>query len=430
MSIYDQASLVQIPSGYKAGSPGKLYSVLPTNGDGDFSSDSYTNATFVNSQGKIDFLPSDGAIRFDYPLIDGVVQSCPTLLLEKQSTNLFNYSETIQSGGTLSNATITSNATTSPAVDGFEDSDRADRLNQGSSTPTYFRKPMGSLTTGNTYTISCFVKKQTCDYFYLWAAHAFGVYPIRVAVIADLSNGTIVSTGDYIDSSTITKYPNDWYRLTSTFTVSGNSSYQSYFAFSDNNSETFNYTGTTNETGYLWGLQLEESDYPTSYIRTISFVAVSRGKDDCYDGGASSTFSNTTGTIFLDFEAFTPDDDFGRLLSLSDQSTNNRLLLIPKTNNTLRFFMVVNGSTDVDTDQTISYNTRQKIAISYQLNSVKIYINGTLVLTDSSAGTFSALDTIAFADYDNNPTATARIHQLTYFDSVISQSDLETLTTL
>jgi len=429
MSIYDQASLVQIPSGYKAGSPGKLYSVLPDNGDGDFSSYSSTNATFVNSQGKIDFQPSNDAIRFDYPLISGVVQSCPTLLLEKQSTNLFNYSETIQNGGTLTNSTITSNATTSPAVDGGFDSDNADSLNHNSTGTTYFRKSMGSLTTGNTYTLSCFVKKNDCDYFYLWSLHQQYAPSSVQVVVADLQNGTIVSTGSAIDSSTITEYPNGWYRVTSTFTVGGNSSYNAYYGFNSISNQT-SLTGGNSVSGYLWGLQLEESDYATSYIRTTSVNTVTRTKDECYDAGTSSTFSNTTGTIFLDFEAFTPDDDFGRLLSLSDQSTNNRLLLIPKTNNTLRFFMVVNGSNDVDTDQTISYNTRQKIAISYQLNSVKIYINGTLVLTDSSAGTFSALDTIAFADYDNNPTATARIHQLTYFDSVISQSDLETLTTL
>ena len=429
MSIYDQASLVQIPSGYKAGSPGKLYSVLPTNGDGDFSSDSYTNATFVNSQGKIDFLPSDGAIRFDYPLIDGVVQSCPTLLLEKQSTNLFNYSEAINNSTTKTNVTITSNATTSPAGDGGFDSDNADSLNHGSTGTTRLQKSMGSITTGNIYTTSCFVKKNDCDYFYLWTVHQQYAPVSMQVVVADLQNGTIVSTGSLIDSSTITEYPNGWYRVTSTFTAGSISSYNAYYGFNSISNSTA-LSGGNSVSGYLWGLQLEESDYPTSYIRTDTFNTVTRGKDECYDAGTSSTFSNTTGTIFLDFEAFTPDDDFGRLLSLSDQSTNNRLLLIPKTNNTLRFFMVVNASTDVDTDQTISYNTRQKIAISYQLNSVKIYINGTLVLTDSSAGTFSALDRIAFADYDNNPTATARIHQLTYFDSVISQSDLETLTTL
>jgi hypothetical protein len=33
MSIYDKASLIQIPSGYRAG---ELYSVIPNSGAGDF----------------------------------------------------------------------------------------------------------------------------------------------------------------------------------------------------------------------------------------------------------------------------------------------------------------------------------------------------------------------------------------------------------
>lgn len=55
MSLYDKASLVQIPSGTKSGT---LYSVLPANGDGDFDHTRATSATRVNKDGLIESVSS------------------------------------------------------------------------------------------------------------------------------------------------------------------------------------------------------------------------------------------------------------------------------------------------------------------------------------------------------------------------------------
>ena len=51
MSILDKASLIQIPSGYKST---KLYSIKPSNGDGDFTFARSSSATRVNSEGLIE----------------------------------------------------------------------------------------------------------------------------------------------------------------------------------------------------------------------------------------------------------------------------------------------------------------------------------------------------------------------------------------
>ena len=77
-------SLAMIPSGYK---DGKVYSVLPSNGDGDFTFSRGSNATRVNKDGLIE------TITGDTPRLDYSDSSCPSLLLEPQSTNLIPYSE-------------------------------------------------------------------------------------------------------------------------------------------------------------------------------------------------------------------------------------------------------------------------------------------------------------------------------------------------
>ena len=82
-------SLAMIPSGYKAT---KLYSVLPTDGVGDFTVETNRrcgttgNATRVNSAGLIETVGAD-VPRLDYS--DG---GCPVLLTEPQATNLVPYS--------------------------------------------------------------------------------------------------------------------------------------------------------------------------------------------------------------------------------------------------------------------------------------------------------------------------------------------------
>ena len=93
MSIYDKASLVHIPSGVKSGT---LYNVLPNNSDGDFDFSRGSTGTRVNKDGLIETV-AIGVPRLNYPLLDGVVQDCPTLLLEPQRRNDIIYSEDIES---------------------------------------------------------------------------------------------------------------------------------------------------------------------------------------------------------------------------------------------------------------------------------------------------------------------------------------------
>jgi len=89
-------SIAMIPSAYKAG---KLYSVLPTNGDGDLDVARASSATRVNQDGLIELM-ANNVPRLDYS--DG---SCPSLLLEPQSTNLYLNSDTLVTQGVTTSAT-------------------------------------------------------------------------------------------------------------------------------------------------------------------------------------------------------------------------------------------------------------------------------------------------------------------------------------
>ena len=79
MSLLNTAKLVVTPNAYKTN---KLYSIIPSDGSGDFSVVRATNASFVNSLGVIENALSN-VPRFDF---DNV--ACPAILVEEQKTNL------------------------------------------------------------------------------------------------------------------------------------------------------------------------------------------------------------------------------------------------------------------------------------------------------------------------------------------------------
>jgi len=89
-------SISMIPSGYKQN---KVYSVLPTNGDGDLDFARTSVATRINENGLIEEMGT-GVPRLDYS--NG---SCPSLLLEPQSTNLYLNSEIIVTQDVTTSAT-------------------------------------------------------------------------------------------------------------------------------------------------------------------------------------------------------------------------------------------------------------------------------------------------------------------------------------
>lgn len=106
-------SLAMIPTGFK---DGKLYSVLPESGAGDFNVVRGSGATRVNKDGFNETMASNEP-RLDYT--DG---GCPVLLVEQQSTNLVTYSEDFSQWSPTGTPIITSDYGVSP--DGSQNSTR------------------------------------------------------------------------------------------------------------------------------------------------------------------------------------------------------------------------------------------------------------------------------------------------------------------
>ena len=180
---------------------------------------------------------------------------CPSLLLEKQSTNLVTYSEQFDNADWLRNVSVTANATTSP--DGTQNADKI--LENASSTQQWAYQ---SFAMSGAQTATIYAKKGERNYIALATAGLDFSY-------FNLDTGVVVSTALGATAS-ITSVGNGWYRCS----VNASTPTSTYFivAISDNGTR-FQYAGDTSKGIYVWGAQNEASSYPTSYIPTTSSSA-------------------------------------------------------------------------------------------------------------------------------------------------------------
>lgn len=413
MSIYDKATLVQIPSGYKAGT---LYSVIPNTADGDFTvtGDPEGEATRVNKDGLIESVAAN-VPRLDYPLLDGVVQDCPTLLLEPTRTNSITYSEDFSDGSyNKNNATVTANNTTAP-----DGTTNADKITSTGTAP--YARVTFTHSTLTSYAVSIFAKKGDEDYLYIRAL-ALSNQPIASFNLSTGSLGTVNSGL----TAEMQNYGNGWYRCVIKYTTTSSITNNLVdFGFASSDNSRFSSSG---KFAYFWGAQIETGSYPTSYIPT-SGSAVTRTTDKCLNAGSSSLFNDAEGTLFFDLENFSGNT---RELTLSDSTNNNRITIIfYGASNVIRFYVSNGGVAQADSAFSLSYTfgQRNKIAFRYKQNDFKAYINGAQVFSDTSGNTPVGLSRFDFAN--SNGTFNfieGKIYQNMIFNEALSDSELETLT--
>ena len=413
MAIQDNASLALIPSGYKSG---KLYSVIPDSGNGDFTHTRGSTATRVNAAGLIETMAS-GVPRLDYPLVDGVVQSCPALLLEPQRTNMLSYSEDFSQSTRwlIASMTVTTNNTTAP--DGNQTADKIQATGAGSI------RTNNSYTVTSGYSFSIFVKKGNSRYVTL-RSFAFTTSAI---IGFDLDNET-AQTGGVIE-----KYPNDWYRLSISKDVSSDADKNGYFYIYLPNS-LGSTTSVSGNYAYFWGAQLEDADYPTSYIYVPGFSAVTRNADVCNSAGTTAEFNDTESSWFVELQGLA-EDNTNKYITISDGGGSpytNSLVIQYRNNGTLRIFH--NGLDFADGifigGSSFDLTENHKIAIRFKQNDMAVYIDG---VAQSLSGSFvyqtiSGLDTLRFEQPNGGNAFYGKVKQLLVFKTALSDSDLATLT--
>tara|TARA_R110001606_G_scaffold290_2_gene1168 strand:- start:651 stop:1910 length:1260 start_codon:yes stop_codon:yes gene_type:complete len=419
MSLANEASLLLIPSGYKSG---EVYSVFPTDGDGDFTFSRSGNASRVNPGGYIE------TVGFNIPRIDHIGGGCPSLLLEPTKTNLQIRSEEFDNSAWIKgSATITANNIISP-----ENVLNADKMQRTSSTSQHYVADVLNIGFGSkTVSISIFIKKGIGDFFTFRASQSGGV---RVDLIFKYSTKEIISYqgfGGWIAvNSKFEELPNDWFRLNMTLTTSGSSSnLVTYFSSRSSSGVVTDADINSNSNCYLWGAQTEISTFTSSYIKTTS-GSVTRQLDKCINGGNADLFNITEGTFFVDvipFKASTLNR-----ITLSNNTSNEEIIFYFQSNNTqVQIISESGGSIQVSYIENITFDIQNKLAFTFKKNEFKFYVNGNLVHTDTSGNIATGLNSLHFAGNNGGfGYFQGKVHDTRVYNKVLTEAEAIKLTTL
>jgi hypothetical protein len=408
-------SLALIPSGYKAS---KVYSVLPTDGTGDFDFTRSGNATRVNSEGLIE-LVSSNVPRLNYPLIDGVVQGCPSLLLEPQRINLLPYSEDFSNAEWIKGSVLT-------PISGFV-SPKGDlsafKLVEDSSNSIHRIYDIIPISNGVTYTQSIFAKKGERNFLQIM----FGgkIDPTDFANF-DLENGVITSeVGDV--SPKIEYYGNGWYKCSATATSTQTSTEAFYLTIVENgqSSRTQSYQGDGTSGIYIFGAQVEVGSYPTSYIPSLIGSQTTRSAETCNNAGDVNTFNDSEGVLMMEIN--TSDTSAVPIISLSNGNASNEIEFAYYGTNQFNFILRVSGG-NPNVIGTVNASDFSKFSVSYTTTDFKVYLNGFLIGSNTLPSPLSGLNTLDFNFPGGGNHFYGSTKQIQYFPTALNDSDLETLT--
>jgi len=404
MSLADKASLLLIPTGYKSQ---KVYSIFPTDGVGDFDFSRSSSATRIAKNGLITTVAAN-VPRLEYPMIDGVVNGCPSLILEPQRTNLITNSESL-SNFVKSNITEVSGNQVTP--DGTLGSIK---ITPTSSSLAQIQKT--SLTVGSAYSISFFVKKDEASHLIINQA---GSAATRVSY--DIDNLTYIGIAGV--NANIVSYGNGWSRIE--YSVDS-LTYNNIRILLSNGTGVYPYNPPVGDGLYIWGFQIEQNSYPTSYIPTTTAIAT-RSAETATDSGDATTFSDSEGVLMA--EISTDSEDTYKYLSINNGTPtgNQTRVALGYYGSTLYPNVRVSNVHQFSEAFSVNPTLNNKIALKYKTNDFALWVNGFEVLESNSGSTFSD-GTLSKFDFDDGASSSdfyGKTKQLQYYNSALTDSELE-----
>ena len=332
-----------------------------------------SSATVVNKDGLIETVGSD------MPRIDYSDDSEGALLLEPQRTNLATYSEDFTQGWTGFRVSVLSNSILSPKSDLtasslIEDSTLNTHVLRFTYTPNV-----------NSYTFSVFVKSLSGNRRVILNSG----FDTDFALF-DLSSGTIISEAN-IDDASIKSYNNGWYKISVTkANISGSS-----FDLRLDNGTSVSYQGDGTSGVYVWGAQLEEGSYPTSYIPTQG-SAVTRLADVCNNGANEQVINSSEGVLYAEMRGL-GSDLTAKSVVINDLSSVNEVGFY-YYGNRIDAYVKVGGVNEFYVIESIADVTiTSKIALKYKENDFALWINGVKEAVSTSGLTPIGIKSLSFA---------------------------------
>jgi hypothetical protein len=392
---------------------------------------SVTAYTVTTTQPITNYIPAlqsaaSGVARFEHNPVTGESLG---LEIEKQRTNLNNYSEQFDNAYWIKNGTtVSANATIAP--DGTL---TAEKL-IGTATTAIHLLQLSSVTGSGSHTMSVHAKAGEYTRFAIRESNVTGH-----GALFDLSAGTVITTASA--TATITPVGNGWYRCTATITWGSGYALGITLSTNTNTSsllETF--TGNGFSGIYIWGAQLEAGSFATSYIPTVD-SQVTRSADSASMTGTnfSSWYRADEGSVYAEVatkqSTFSVTNDRATVFAISKQGSNlnmyeafffNGLCFHSRDNGTFSSGSPVVGSSTVA-------NQYYKVAINYSgQQSSLASLDG--AISSALARPF-AKDTMGRMYLGNSLSSSGRyldgyIKKIAFYPKALTSAELQGVTTV
>ncbi len=324
---------------------------------------------------------------------------CGSWLFESQSTNLVRYSNDFSNANwnKSSNYTVQSNIGISP--DGSLNASTITNTN-GSGGFVFTSLPVLASTE---YTVSFYAKRGTAT------EAKYSIY----------DGGDIIPSTSYYADITDSKYT----RVSFSFTSLATSSTVRFYISRDDGA-----VGTV----YVYGAQVEQKSYATSYIPTSGSIAT-RNQDVCTNGGSLATINSTEGTLYFELNKVDRHTSV-RFIGISDNTAyTNRVQMVSFANSDLFRLEFVVGGTSLSINYTENENTFKKYAITYDINFIKLYVNGTKIGQVANTIGLPLANTFNSFDFGRNGGGNpffGKTKALAVWKEALSDSELQSLTTI
>ena len=410
-------------AGYKAG---KLYSSLPSDGTGDFTVSRASQGSLINSDLKIENV-ANNVPRFTYDTLNG----CPSLLTEPQSTNLITYPVSFDNSYWAKSGSSVVSGQASPHVD-YPTS--AFKLVEDTGTGSHYMEKSFVVASGaanKTYSYSVRAKAEERNWLRLKIRDYDGA--VTHQCFFDLTNG-VVGTTDNTISSSIKLLADGNYECSFTALMGATANrLKCDFGLCDADNSA-SYTGDGTSGVYIFGAQLEQQVYPTSFIYNgTEGATVTRIADVITGAGDVNTFNDREGVLFVEIASLGNEGTY-RVISISSGAINDRVIIrYNPTNNELAFRLIVSGILVYNKSKIVSSALDfHKMAIRWKDNDMAVYEGGVLlgsIVTTASSFSTGTLDRLNLSEYNSvSDKFSGKIKSIQVYNTALTDLELETLT--
>ena len=352
------------------------------------------------------------------PRIDYTGGGCPHILAEPQSTNLLIYSEDFNDSSWSHNADITVTNSSELAPNGKLD---ANLIEYDGSGYSFFRRSISATSTAAT--LSVFAKKGNWRYLGLRNFQTDG----ESHTVFDFDTETFANTASG-QTASFEIFSNGWYRIKVT-QPSPEASNFAGFAITNSSGSELNTTGSQVANIHLFGAQLEEKSYATSYIPT-SGSTVTRNQDQFSRDGIASLINSAEGVLFVEMATLTSVVPLNNWLTITDGTASNQVALGFETNAKTTVRVDVGGSNEAYISVSGDYSQNRKLAFKWKVNDFALWIDGSEVGTDTSGSSIGAgiLNSLQFTWGAGGNFTNGKIKQLQIYKTALTDAQLTSLT--